>query len=192
MYVVVCNLVLLEIKEEISLGKMNIARIDEFWALNASWIFPLIITIVFSVLGVRNTIQQKKLTEWQDGISLMEKRINIFFKERNVLEDIIRNETPDLGALYALRHSQMEYIFLFQEDICNHLERVIQLAEDRRSNYYENKKPDSYGGYNVYPNKEKETRIRNEADLLLKESRQLYSRYINFSEIGVRKKKQLQ
>ncbi len=60
---------------------------SSFLASNVEWVLPLIVTILLTIISLRNEWRQKQLAEYEVGISLMEKRLAFFDRERIVLED---------------------------------------------------------------------------------------------------------
>lgn len=171
-----------------SILKSNTGTAKGFWETNASWIFPLVVTIIFSLLGLINTFRQRRLIEWQVGIGLMEKRLNTFYRERKALESIICNEKPDSSTLSDLCYVQTETRFLFERDICDHIDKVLQLTEDRVK-YDRPKVPDGLGGFVEQPQAQIEKEFSDRAAELFGEALTLYSRYIHFNSIGVSKKR---
>lgn len=150
----------------------------------ASWVFPLIVTIIFAVISAITANRQKKLMEWQVGISLMEKRLDTFCKERKVLEGIIDYRKPNAEQLADLCHADLEAGFLFEEDVCNHLKTVLELAQ-KSSEYTKQTMPDGYGGYDAELHDLEEEAFSQQAVELLGEAIKLYKRYVDFSVIGV-------
>ena len=69
----------------------------KFWFLaNQNWLIPLLITIVFSIVNVAfailnfiNSKEQRKSQEIGLKINLSQKRLDIYEKEKIVLENII-------------------------------------------------------------------------------------------------------
>lgn len=155
---------------------------------NADWIFPLIVTLVFAIIGAINSNRQKKLIETQVGISLMEKRFELFCKEREVLERIINYSKPTQNEIDDLCHAKLEAEFLFENDICEHINSLLSLMGkccEHKSKII----PDGYGGYFKGPHDYEEEEFSQEAASLLAASINLYKRYIDFSRNGIKRKK---
>lgn len=162
-------------------------RIDMVWSFlgeNADWIFPLLVTIIFAVVEAKSSKRQEKLTAQEVGISLMEKRMEVFFQEENVLENIIEYCKPSQNDISDLCHNHMKCRFLFEKEITTHMEAVLQLVE-KVSDYQKPKLPDGEGGFFSDCHDYEEEEFSQEASALLGEALGLYGKYIDYSNIGI-------
>ena len=158
---------------------------------NREWIFPLVITIIFSIINIifavinaKNAMMQYKAQQVSIGISLMQKRMELYSAERAVLESIIDYRKPTQKQVDDICHADVEARFLFGVDVQNHVKSVLELVE-RVQDYQKPRIPDGEGGFFGSYHDNKEERFLMQASELYGVSIELYGRYIDFSNIGV-------
>lgn len=156
---------------------------SSFLAENAEWILPLIVTIFLTVISLRNEWRQKQLAEYEVGISLMEKRLAFFDKERIVLEKIMDKNKPSQSEITALCHAEHEIRFLFGHEVKEHIDKVASLV-DEFENYKPEIIPDGFGGVITVSNAGADI-YASRATELFGEAISLYQLYIDFSSIGL-------
>ena len=100
------------------------AKIFEYLKENANWIFPLLITIIFSIINViiayfnyKNTKEQQKLQNDSFCFQLYEKRLKVYESVKEVLANIISNGKVEKDDINSFLHSIREVNFLFGDDI---------------------------------------------------------------------------
>lgn len=156
---------------------------SSFLASNVEWILPLIVTILLTIISLRNEWRQKQLAEYEVGISLMEKRMSFFDKERVVLEKIIDEDKPSQTELTALCHAEHEAMFLFGHEVKEHIDKVLSLV-NAFQDYKPETIPDGLGGYITVSNTGADE-YASRATELFGEAISLYQLYIDFSSIGL-------
>lgn len=156
---------------------------NSFLVENAEWILPLIVTIFLTVISLRNEWRQKQLAEYEVGISLMEKRLAFFEKERIVLEKIMDKNKPSQSDITALCHAEHETRFLFGDEVKEHIDKVLSLV-DEFQNYKPETIPDGLGGVIIVSNAGA-VKYASRATELFGEAISLYQLYIDFSSIGL-------
>lgn len=164
--------------------------VNWFWE-NNDWTIPLLITLIFSfvniifaIINAKNAVAQSKAQRIAISISLMQKRMDIYCKERSVLETIIAYKKPTKVQLEELCHIELESRFLFEKEIQEHLNTVIALT-DRVLSQRKSYMPDGEGGFFEEHHDFDEEVFSQEASYLLGASISLYGRYINFSSIDI-------
>ncbi len=158
---------------------------------NGDWIIPLGITILFSVINIifaiinaKNAMMQYKAQQVSIGISLMQKRMEVYSAERAVLESIVDYSKPTQKQIEDFCHADVEARFLFGDDVQNHTKTVFELI-DRVRNYQKPRIPDGEGGFFECCHDYEEEEFSREASDLYGMSIMLYGKYIDFSNIGV-------
>lgn len=162
---------------------------------NSDWIFPLAITIIFSIINIvfavvnaKNAIMQYKAQQVSIGISLMQKRMELYSTERAVLESIIDYRKPTQKQIEDICRADIEARFLFGEDVLNHIKLVLELIE-KVQEYQKPRIPDGEGGFFDSYNGNEEEEFSIQASALFGASIELYGKYIDFSNINVNCKK---
>lgn len=156
---------------------------SSFLASNVEWVLPLIVTILLTIISLRNEWRQKQLAEYEVGISLMEKRLAFFDRERIVLEKIIDNNKPSQVEITKLCHAEHEAMFLFGHEVKEHIDQVVSLV-DEFENYKPETIPDGQGGIIIVSNAGAE-KYTSKAIELFGEAISPYQLYIDFSSIGL-------
>lgn len=167
---------------------MCVQEAGSFWVENAEWIFPLIVTIIFAIISWRYEKYQKQLAEYEVGISLMEKRMMVYDVTRKVLEEI--SAVPEQKVNSAVDFSKTKRVakMLFGAEITALVDSVSELINEvHRNNSLYTYEP---GGMPISAaSLEKRTEYAKKACSLLDQSDQLFARYIDYSNIGLIKKK---
>lgn len=156
---------------------------SSFLASNIEWILPLIVTILLTIISLRNEWRQKQLAEYEIGISLMEKRLAFFDKERIVLEKIMDKDKPSQSEITALCHAEHEVMFLFGHEVKEHIDKVLSLV-DEFMKYKPVTIPDGFGG-NIIVSDADADEYAHQAFGLFSEAISIYQLYIDFSSIGL-------
>lgn len=159
------------------------AEISSFLTDNIDWIFPLFVTILLTVISLRNERRQKQLAEYEVGISLMEKRLTFYNKESKVLEKIICKSEPSQAEIDELCHAEHEVIFLFGDEVKEHIDKVLRLVDE----FHERKTPttpDGFGGCIMLSDEELNEYVKRATELF-GEAISIYQPYIDFSSIGL-------
>ena len=165
---------------------------------NLNWIIPLGVTIVFSLINVvlaiinlRTAREQRKMQQTELGVSLMQKRLAIYQIEQKILESIINYSKPDQLLIEESCQADIEIRYLFGNEIYEHFNKVMELA-NKACEHNIATIPDGLGGY-YSENKDSETEeYSKDAMTLMGESISLYNRYVDFSNVGIRKKRKNQ
>lgn len=157
--------------------------------VNSEWVFPLIVTVIFAIIETCITLQQKKLAEWDIAISLMEKRLEVFLAEKEVLQEIVEYTKPNANMISRLTDIDMEVRFLFGDEICQHWKEVMKVV-NQSCEYEKTYIPDSRGGYLEDCHDSEEEEMSMQAAYLLGNALDLYKSYIDFSKIGIIKQKE--
>ena len=162
---------------------------------NLNWLIPLGFTVVFSVINVvlaiinlRTAIEQRKMQQTELGVSLMQKRLAIYQIEQKILESIINYSKPDQILIEESCRADIEIRHLFGNEVYEHFNKVMKLA-DKACEHILPTIPDELGGYYI-ENRDYETEEYSiEAMHLMGESIDLYNEYVDFSNVGIRKKR---
>lgn len=165
------------------------SEISSFLVDNIEWLFPLFVTILLTVISLRNEQRQKQLAEYEVGISLMEKRLAFFEKERVVLETIMDKKQPSQAEITELRHAEHETLFLFGQEVKDHIDKALNLIDEFQT-YKPEIIPNGLGGA-IIIDKDADVYVERAVELF-DEAISIYKLYIDFSSIGLAHAKERQ
>lgn len=150
----------------------------------------LLITIVFSIVNVAfailnfmNSKEQRKSQEIGLKINLSQKRLDIYEKEKIVLENIINQNSLTSFELSELCNAEHESVFFFGNEIKTHIDSVCELAL-LVSDSYKNNSTIEDEIVNELHRKD----YSDKATELFVEAIDIYDKYINFCDIGIQKR----
>ena len=168
---------------------------NSWFIQNLNWVIPLAVTIVFSLINVvlaminlKTAKEQRKVQQTELGVSLMQKRLAIYQIEQKILESIINYSKPDQILIEESCRADVEIRYLYGNEVYEHFNRVMKLAE-KACEHILPTIPDGLGGY-FSENRDYETEeYSKEAMCLMRESIEIYNKYVDFSHVGIRKKR---
>nr|WP_315022159.1 hypothetical protein [uncultured Aminipila sp.] len=159
--------------------------------LNSSWLFPLLITIIFSglniVIAINNSKVSKSQLKLQNNVfcyQLLERRMQIYNEINEILLMVIRDGTVPSKLLTDFLIKTRDVQFLFGEDVkvkCDNIYRFL-------SKYHV---IDAYVMNNIKSNKsspnhpqlcDEECELLNKIPQLQRDLQETFKKYISFAD----------
>lgn len=166
----------------------------EYISKEASWTIPLIFSVIvfcvnlfFAFFNAYYAMQQKEAQVVQTNLALMQKRMDIYNRERELLEYIIEYEKPDKKLVEALARDELEVRLLFGNDIQSHFSEILDLSKGVHD-YKNMLVPDGEGGFFSDIKDEQVEMFSQQAIDLFAQGIELYKKYIDFSDIKLKTK----
>ena len=167
-------------------------EVIEYISEEASWIIPLIfsvivfiVNLVFAFFNAYYARQQKEAQVVQTNLALMQKRMDIYNREREILEYIIEYEKPVDKLVAAFVRDELEVRLLFGKDIQSHFAEILDLLEQVHE-YKSMLVSDGEGGFFSDVRDEQVEMFSQQAIDLFAQGIDLYKKYIDFSDIKLK------
>ncbi len=169
-------------------------EVIEYISKEASWAIPLIFSVIvfcvnllFAFFNAYYARQQKEAQVVQTNLALMQKRMDIYNREREILEYIIEYENPNKKLVEVFVRDELEVRLLFGNDIQSHFAEIMDFLKQ----VHEYKSvPVSYGegGFFSDIRDEQVEMFSQQAIDLFAQGINLYKKYIDFSDIKLKTK----